>query len=44
MLRPISMVIPDYRLVCENMLYAFGFHTAPVLAKKVSTIYKIFSE
>ena len=25
LLRPISMVVPDYRLIVENILYSLGF-------------------
>jgi dynein heavy chain len=32
MFRPIAMVLPDYRLVSENLLYSLGFHKAPECA------------
>ena len=34
-LRPISMVVPDYKLIVENILYSLGFQQAPSLAQKV---------
>jgi len=27
-------MVPDYRVICENMLMAEGFAEAPVLARK----------
>jgi dynein heavy chain len=32
LLRPLSMIIPDYRMIAENILYSMGFLTAPILA------------
>ena len=38
------MIIPDYELVCENLLYTYGFSSAISLSKKISVIYKLLSE
>lgn len=37
--RPITVVVPDLELICENMLMAEGFVDAKVLAKKFTTLY-----
>jgi dynein heavy chain len=37
--RPITVVVPDLELICENMLMAEGFVTAKMLAKKFTTLY-----
>ena len=37
--RPITVVVPDIELICENMLMAEGFVDAKVLAKKFVTLY-----
>lgn len=37
--RPITVVVPDLELICENMLMAEGFIYAKVLAKKFVTLY-----
>ncbi len=42
--RPVSMMIPDYALIAKIMLYAEGFDTAPVLAIKMTKLYKLSSE
>jgi dynein heavy chain len=42
--RPISMMIPDYRLIAEIMLYSEGFEGAPSLAKKMVKLYSLSSE
>lgn len=37
--RPITVVVPDLELICENMLMAEGFVLAKALAKKFTTLY-----
>jgi len=37
--RPITVVVPDLELICENMLMAEGFVDSKVLAKKFTTLY-----
>ncbi|KRW98533.1 P-loop containing nucleoside triphosphate hydrolase [Pseudocohnilembus persalinus] len=39
--RPITVVVPDLELICENMLMAEGFINAKKLAKKFVTLYKL---
>ncbi|KAI8907759.1 dynein heavy chain and region D6 of dynein motor-domain-containing protein [Powellomyces hirtus] len=42
--RPIAMMIPDYGLIAEIMLFSEGFENARVLAGKVVNLYKLCSE
>ncbi|KAJ3083598.1 Dynein heavy chain 6, axonemal, partial [Rhizoclosmatium hyalinum] len=42
--RPISMMIPDYGLIAEIMLFSEGFESAKALAGKVTNLYKLCSE
>ena len=42
--RPISMMIPDYGLIAEIMLFSEGFENAKMLAGKVVNLYKLCSE
>jgi dynein heavy chain len=37
--RPITVMVPDLELICENMLMAEGFVQAKILAKKFTTLY-----
>ena len=37
--RPITVVVPDLELICENMLMAEGFVESKSLAKKFTTLY-----
>lgn len=39
--RPITVVVPDLELICENILMAEGFHMAKILARKFTTLYKL---
>lgn len=39
--RPVTVVVPDLELICENMLMAEGFINARVLAKKFITLYSL---
>lgn len=42
--RPVSMMIPDYRLIAEIMLFAEGFRNAEPLSHKMRQLYKLSSE
>ncbi|KAJ3068699.1 Dynein heavy chain 6, axonemal [Podochytrium sp. JEL0797] len=42
--RPISMMVPDYGLIAEIMLFSEGFESAKALAGKVTNLYKLCSE
>ena len=39
--RPITVVVPDLELICENLLMAEGFVEAKVLATKFTTLYAL---
>ncbi|MCO5549292.1 hypothetical protein L7F22_002760 [Adiantum nelumboides] len=41
MLRPVSMMVPDFTLIAENMLFSEGFRSAKVLAKKLIAIMEL---
>ncbi|KAA6390913.1 MAG: putative dynein heavy chain, partial [Streblomastix strix] len=42
--RPVAMMIPDYALIAEIMLFSQGFQTAKDLAQKMTQLYKLSSE
>ena len=42
--RPITFIVPDLLLICENMLMAEGFFNARPLASKFSTLYSHLDE
>ena len=42
--RPVAMMIPDYGLIAEIMLFAEGFGNAKTLSKKMVQLYKLSSE
>merc|ERR1719299_79460 len=42
--RPMAMMVPNYALIGEIMLYAFGFDEARLLAKKMVTTFTLSSE
>ncbi|KAL4470156.1 hypothetical protein ABPG72_009081 [Tetrahymena utriculariae] len=42
--RPVSMMIPDYAMIAEIMLFAEGFENAQTLSKKMVQLYKLSSE
>ena len=39
--RPITVVVPDNELICENILMAEGFVSAKILARKFVTLYRL---
>jgi dynein heavy chain len=39
--RPITVVVPDLELICENILMAEGFVDAKILARKFVTLYSL---
>jgi dynein heavy chain len=42
--RPVSMMVPDYGLIAEIMLFAEGFEDAKALSRKMTKLYKLSSE
>lgn len=42
--RPVSMMIPDYALIAEIMLFSEGFSAAKPLSMKMTKLYKLASE
>ena len=42
--RPVTMVVPDKYIICENMLMSEGFESATKLAKKMTVLYKLSEE
>ena len=44
MFRPVAMMVPDYALIGEIMLYSFGYLKGRMLAKKMVTTFKLSSE
>jgi len=42
--RPVTMIVPDLVLICENMLMSEGFTMAKILAKKMTVLYKLSKE
>ena len=44
MFRPVAMMIPNYALIAEIMLFAEGFDTASSLSRKMVKMYKLSSE
>lgn len=42
--RPIAMMVPDYALIAEVILYSEGFEASKVLSRKMTQMYKLCSE
>lgn len=42
--RPVAMMVPDYTLIAEIMLFSEGFSSAKQLSKKMTKLYKLSSQ
>ena len=42
--RPVTMVTPDFLLICENILLSFGFAEGRKLAQKITKLYELSQE
>eukprot|EP01062_Namystynia_karyoxenos_P000025 TRINITY_DN10007_c0_g3_i1.p1 TRINITY_DN10007_c0_g3~~TRINITY_DN10007_c0_g3_i1.p1 ORF type:complete len:4448 (+),score=1759.39 TRINITY_DN10007_c0_g3_i1:82-13425(+) len=42
--RPVSVMVPDFAMISEVVLYAEGFKSAQVLSNKITQLYKLSSE
>uniref|UniRef100_A0A8P4KSK9 AAA+ ATPase domain-containing protein n=1 Tax=Dicentrarchus labrax TaxID=13489 RepID=A0A8P4KSK9_DICLA len=42
--RPIAMMVPNYALIAEVILYSEGFQSSKTLARKMTQMYKLCSE
>ena len=39
--RPVTMVVPELKIICENMLMSEGFQEARILSKKMTVLYQL---
>ena len=44
LLRPVSMMVPDFPLICENTLLSQGFNESRALAIKVAILYELMEK
>jgi len=44
LLRPISMMVPDFALICEITLLSQGFETSKVLSRRVAILYELMDK
>ncbi|XP_054635035.1 dynein axonemal heavy chain 6 isoform X2 [Dunckerocampus dactyliophorus] len=42
--RPLTMMVPNYALIAEVILYSEGFESSKILARKMTQMYKLCSE
>jgi dynein heavy chain len=42
--RPMALIVPDYRLIAEIVLYSEGFESSKILAHKLVKMYKLCSD
>ena len=42
--RPVAMMVPDYTLIAEIMLFSCGFSDSKGLSRKMTKLYKLSSE